>query len=60
MKVLKFKGKIDVVYGGGQLGLMGLLAKTAHENGSKVTAVIPPIFKTDSVHVTTFVKLSKL
>eukprot|EP01080_Neovahlkampfia_damariscottae_P001716 gene1716-485_t len=46
------KAKINVVYGGGQLGLMGRMAKAAHEGGSEVTAIIPPIFNTDSVHVT--------
>eukprot|EP01080_Neovahlkampfia_damariscottae_P000555 gene555-8067_t len=46
------KADINVVYGGGQLGLMGRLAQSAHENGSKVTAVIPPFFNTKSVHVT--------
>ena len=48
---MKTLANINVVYGGGQLGLMGRMAKAAHENGSKVTAIIPPIFNTDSVHV---------
>jgi uncharacterized protein (TIGR00730 family) len=31
---------IDLVYGGSDLGLMGAVAKSAFENGAKVTAVI--------------------
>ncbi|MAF98797.1 MAG: TIGR00730 family Rossman fold protein [Micavibrio sp.] len=34
------KGK-SLVYGGMDTGLMGILAKTAHENGADVTGIIP-------------------
>jgi uncharacterized protein (TIGR00730 family) len=32
---------IDLVYGGGRVGLMGIIADAALKNGSKVTGVIP-------------------
>ena len=35
------KKKIDVVYGGGDKGLMGHIAKSMINNGVKVTAVVP-------------------
>jgi uncharacterized protein (TIGR00730 family) len=31
----------DLVYGGAQIGLMGALARAAHQNGGKVIGVIP-------------------
>lgn len=31
----------DLIYGGGQIGLMGALARAAHQNGGKVVGVIP-------------------
>jgi uncharacterized protein (TIGR00730 family) len=31
----------DLVYGGAQIGLMGALARAAHQNGGKVVGVIP-------------------
>ncbi|EFJ14638.1 hypothetical protein SELMODRAFT_412786 [Selaginella moellendorffii] len=33
--------KIDLVYGGGNVGLMGLIAQAVHEGGGHVTGVIP-------------------
>lgn len=39
--VMLAKRKLNLVYGGGSTGLMGAVAKTTHENGSKVTAVYP-------------------
>ncbi|KAJ7518008.1 hypothetical protein O6H91_21G050500 [Diphasiastrum complanatum] len=33
--------KIDLIYGGGSVGLMGLIAQTVHEGGCHVTGVIP-------------------
>ncbi|MGZ9097564.1 MAG: LOG family protein [Micavibrio sp.] len=35
----------DLVYGGGTAGLMGVVSRTAHENGSKVTGVITEAFR---------------
>src|SRR5512133_217298 len=35
------KAKMDVVYGGGGIGLMGKLADAVIENGGKITGVIP-------------------
>lgn len=37
--------KIDVVYGGGGIGLMGTLADAILENGGKITGVIPSFMK---------------
>ncbi|EFJ38723.1 hypothetical protein SELMODRAFT_73749 [Selaginella moellendorffii] len=35
------KRKIDLVYGGGNVGLMGLIAEAVYEGGCRVTGVIP-------------------
>ncbi|KAJ8643391.1 hypothetical protein MRB53_005167 [Persea americana] len=35
------KRKIDLVYGGGSVGLMGLISKTVHDGGCHVLGVIP-------------------
>lgn len=43
------KQKIDLVYGGSKLGLMGRLAEGVLENGGKVTGVIPDFLKTKEV-----------
>ena len=37
--------KMDVVYGGGGIGLMGKLADSIIENGGKITGVIPTFMK---------------
>jgi len=37
--------KLDVVYGGGGIGLMGKLADAVLENGGKITGVIPSFMK---------------
>ncbi len=36
---------IDLVYGGGRLGLMGIIADTVLENGGKVFGVIPEMLR---------------
>ena len=41
------KKKIDVVYGGGDKGLMGHTAKSMIKNGVKVTAVVPKCLMQD-------------
>jgi predicted Rossmann-fold nucleotide-binding protein len=43
------EAKINVVYGGGEMGLMGAMAKAAHDNGVHVTAVIPPFFSREPI-----------
>lgn len=43
------KEKIDLVYGGSKLGLMGRVAEGVLENGGKVTGVIPDFLKTKEV-----------
>ena len=37
------KNNIEIVYGGGKVGLMGAVANTALANGGKVTGVIPQV-----------------
>jgi uncharacterized protein (TIGR00730 family) len=37
--------KLDVVYGGGGIGLMGKIADAVLENGGKITGVIPSFMK---------------
>jgi uncharacterized protein (TIGR00730 family) len=39
------KAKMDVVYGGGGIGLMGKLADAVLENGGTITGVIPSFMK---------------
>ena len=39
------RAKIDVVYGGGGIGLMGKLADAVLEDGGKITGVIPSFMK---------------
>lgn len=43
--VLLARAKIDVVYGGGGIGLMGKLADAVIEHGGKITGVIPSFMK---------------
>lgn len=40
---------IDLVFGGGKVGLMGVLADSALESGGRVTGVIPGFLKTKEV-----------
>ena len=47
-KFLAQKG-IDLVFGGGKVGLMGVLADAALEAGGKVTGVIPGFLQTKEV-----------
>ncbi|EDO44880.1 predicted protein [Nematostella vectensis] len=46
-KRLAEKG-IELIYGGGNLGLMGVVSKTVHDNGGKVTGFLPEFFVTKS------------
>ncbi len=39
------EAKMDVVYGGGGIGLMGKLADSVIENGGIITGVIPSFMK---------------
>src|SRR5664279_6149502 len=39
------KAKMDVVYGGGGIGLMGKLADAVLKNGGRITGVIPSFMK---------------
>ena len=35
------ESNLSLVYGGGKLGLMGIIAKAVKDNGSKVISIIP-------------------
>tara|TARA_R110002095_G_scaffold52857_3_gene45991 strand:+ start:477 stop:1067 length:591 start_codon:yes stop_codon:yes gene_type:complete len=39
--ILMAKNKVEIVYGGGRVGLMGITAKACIDNGGKVCGVIP-------------------
>ncbi|MFM9985311.1 MAG: TIGR00730 family Rossman fold protein [Flavobacteriales bacterium] len=43
------KRGIDLVYGGGGIGLMGIVANTMMENGARVTGVIPKFLATKEI-----------
>lgn len=43
--LLLARAKMDVVYGGGGIGLMGRLADAVLENGGRITGVIPSFMK---------------
>jgi uncharacterized protein (TIGR00730 family) len=43
--ILLAQAKMDVVYGGGGIGLMGKLADAVIENGGRITGVIPSFMK---------------
>ena len=43
--LLLARAKMDVVYGGGGIGLMGKLADAVLENGGNITGVIPAFMK---------------
>jgi hypothetical protein len=43
--ILLAQAKMDVVYGGGGIGLMGKLADAVISNGGKITGVIPTFMK---------------
>ena len=43
--ILLAKAKMDVVYGGGGIGLMGKLADAVIKNGGRITGVIPSFMK---------------
>ena len=45
--LLLTQARMDVVYGGGGIGLMGKLADAVLENGGKITGVIPSFMKAE-------------
>ena len=44
------KNKINLIYGGGTVGLMGTIAKTVADGGCEVTGFLPEFFLTGSMH----------
>lgn len=49
------KNKINLIYGGGNVGLMGTVAKTVDDGGCQVTGFLPEFFVTRSKHSIFFV-----
>ena len=45
------KRKLDLVYGGGGLGLMGVIARTVLKKGGKVTGIIPKSIVSQTDHL---------
>ncbi len=43
------ENKINLVYGGGRIGLMGVLAETVLKNGGTVTGIIPKFLSTKEI-----------
>lgn len=41
LAMVMFNHNINLVYGGGNIGLMGVIASTLQQNGGKVTGVLP-------------------
>lgn len=48
------KNKINLIYGGGSVGLMGTVAKTVADGGCQVTGFLPEFFVTRSKHINIF------
>lgn len=44
------RSKVNVIYGGGGIGLMGVLADSVLENGGLITGVIPSFMKDEGWH----------
>jgi uncharacterized protein (TIGR00730 family) len=49
--------EIDLVYGGGSVGLMGVIAQAVHEGGANVWGIIPRSLQPKELSGTTFGKL---
>ena len=43
--ILIAKNNFNLVYGGGSVGLMGIISKTAYENGANVVGIIPELLE---------------
>ena len=43
------KEKIQLIYGGGSMGLMGTVATSANNKGSSVLGIIPRVFKENAI-----------
>lgn len=52
--------KITLVYGGGRVGLMGIMANTAMENGGEVIGVIPHFLCTKEIENNDITKVIKV
>lgn len=46
------KNKINLIYGGGTVGLMGAIAKTVADGGCEVTGFLPEFFVVQGMQIT--------
>ena len=46
------KNKINLIYGGGTVGLMGAIAKTVADGGCEVTGFLPEFFVVQGTQIT--------
>lgn len=46
------KNKINLIYGGGTVGLMGTIAKTVADGGCEVTGFLPEFFVAQGMQIT--------
>ena len=46
------KNKINLIYGGGTVGLMGAIAKTVAHGGCEVTGFLPEFFVVQGMQIT--------
>lgn len=45
------KNKINLIYGGGTVGLMGAIAKTVADGGCEVTGFLPEFFVAQGIQI---------
>lgn len=45
------KNKINLIYGGGTVGLMGAIAKTVADGGCEVTGFLPEFFVAQGMQI---------
>ena len=46
------KNKINLIYGGGTVGLMGAIAQTVADGGCEVTGFLPEFFVVQGMQIT--------
>lgn len=51
------KSKINLIYGGGTVGLMGAIAKTVADGGCEVTGFLPEFFVAQGMQITVRTKV---
>lgn len=53
MSLVQVRRGVDLVYGGGSIGLMGLIARTVLDGGRRVVGYVPP-YTTPPLHYKVF------